>query len=856
MTAVAIDHSSRELLSGGAVARLSRIRLDQLHRFGPKAATLGQLMARGFEIPDGFGVAADAFDPDRDDPIGPMLAAEILNAYRQLRSGQVAVRSSARDEDGARASAAGIYDSLLGVHGEAPLLDAIRRCLSSAWTARARAHRSAVGAAANDQPMGILVQRMVLADVAGVAYTVDPVSARRDRLCLNATPGLGDALSSGHVSGETQLTDRTGRLIESDRLPGAPPVLTPGHAQALAMLVERLERELGGPLDIEFAFTGEHLHLLQARPVAAQGLADARLSCRARAYLASERIRLRERLKRLRAQGVLRAGEAVLSNGNIAELLPNATPISLDLFNAVFTAHGGAIARGRQRLGYRVADAGACALLETFCGQPYFNLEVDADTFDAGYPLDIPGYLAAVREDPNRANYPEFGLYEQVPTLDEARRRFGRREGRQRHEESLGFQNALRAQADRMLADWRDGLGARLERTAHQSLAIDWAGLDLAGVVGTLRERVRYLRDRACVEFVAAARLGFFFAERLRVALDGMALEDADRLRGRLLQGLDGSRITDLSLDLERLGAGKLTTRDWLGRYGHLAPNELELASPRYSEMPGTMEGLGRRLAERTPGPAQRHTGQRADRARAESELAPLLRLFGRTEEDDFRKDLRLARAFLPLRETIKFHYTAEHAAIRRGLLRLAEIRGLEPELAFHLRLRELAEPPQLSILETRREERRLGRRLLREGRLPAVILEGRIQTLGSTASQTAGRELTGRAMAPGCSVGRVRVLDLDRDDPESLLADLAGDEVLVTRSANLGLASLFRLCAGLVVEVGGVLAHAACQARESGIPAVVLENATSLLHDGMRVRLDGGRGRVSIVEPRDGNRA
>ena len=838
-----------------SVAPLSRIRLDQIQTFGPKAATLGQLMTRGFAVPDGFCIAADAFDPDQSDPIGPALAAEILDAYRRLGSGQVAVRSSARDEDGARASAAGIYESLLGVHGEGPLLDAIRHCLDSARTERARAHRLAVGAAANDQPMGILVQRMVLADVAGVAYTVDPVTARRDRLCLNATPGLGDALASGHVSGETQVTDRAGILIQSDRLPGAAPVLTPGHTLALATLAERLERELGGPLDIEFAFTGETLHLLQVRPVAAQGLADARLSFRARAYLASERIRLRERLKRLRAKGVLQSGEAVLSNGNIAELLPNATPISLDLFNAVFTATGGAIARGRQRLGYRVADEGASALLETFCGQPYFNLEVDAGTFDAGYPLDIPGYLAAVRDDPTRANYPEFGLYEQIPTLDDARRRFGRRDGRRRHEESLAFQNALRIRADRMLADWRAGLGARLDGTAQRSLAIDWAGMDLAGVVGAVRERVRYLRVSACVEFVAAARLGFFFAERLRVALDGMELEDADRLRGRLLQGLDGSRITDLSLDLERLGRGELAARDWLRVYGHLAPNELELASPRYVEMPGTMEGLGRRLADGQPGPAQRHAEQRADRERAESELAPLLRRLGRSEEDIFREDLRLARTFLPLRETVKFHYTAEHAAIRKGLLRLAEIRGLEPELVFHLRLRELAEPPLVDILETRREERRLGRRLLREGRLPAVILEGGIETLGSTASLAMGRELTGRAMAPGCSVGRVRVLDLDREDPESLLADLAGDEVLVTHSANLGLASLFRLCAGLVVEVGGVLAHAACQARESGIPAVVLENATSLLRDGMRVRLDGARGRVSIVEPRDGDR-
>jgi pyruvate,water dikinase len=72
-----------------------------------------------------------------------------------------------------------------------------------------------------------------------------------------------------------------------------------------------------------------------------------------------------------------------------------------------------------------------------------------------------------------------------------------------------------------------------------------------------------------------------------------------------------------------------------------------------------------------------------------------------------------------------------------------------------------------------------------------------------------------------------------------------------VTRSANLGLAPLLRMVAGLVVEIGGVLAHAACQAREAGIPAVVLPDAARSLRDGMTVRLDGSRGLVEVL--RDG---
>jgi pyruvate,water dikinase len=74
-------------------------------------------------------------------------------------------------------------------------------------------------------------------------------------------------------------------------------------------------------------------------------------------------------------------------------------------------------------------------------------------------------------------------------------------------------------------------------------------------------------------------------------------------------------------------------------------------------------------------------------------------------------------------------------------------------------------------------------------------------------------------------------------------------ERIIVARSANLGLAPWLRVAAGLIVEVGGVLAHAACQARESGIPAVVLEGATCLLREGMLVSLDGETGRIEILE-------
>jgi pyruvate,water dikinase len=91
-----------------------------------------------------------------------------------------------------------------------------------------------------------------------------------------------------------------------------------------------------------------------------------------------------------------------------------------------------------------------------------------------------------------------------------------------------------------------------------------------------------------------------------------------------------------------------------------------------------------------------------------------------------------------------------------------------------------------------------------------------------------------------------------ENTDGSSLLANgISGDEILVLRAANLGLAPLLRLVAGVIVEVGGLLAHSACQAREAGIPAVALPDATRLIADGAPLWLDGSSGQVTLATQR-----
>jgi phosphoenolpyruvate synthase/pyruvate phosphate dikinase len=251
-------------------------------RTGGKAAALATL-ARDLPVPDGFVVAGTPDD------------AAVAAAYEQLaeRAGEdeplVAVRSSATDEDGLTSSFAGQHETILGVRGIDELLDAIAACRASAHTERALEYRRANGLARPTAPLPVLVQLLVPADAAAVVFSVNPVNPRSGEVLVNAAFGLGESIVGGTVTPDEWALARrplrvTRRTIADKRrmtvrAPGgsrevevpAPlrrlPSISDAQAQAAAALALRLETELGFPVDLELAWTGDDLHLLQCRPI-------------------------------------------------------------------------------------------------------------------------------------------------------------------------------------------------------------------------------------------------------------------------------------------------------------------------------------------------------------------------------------------------------------------------------------------------------------------------------------------------------------------------------------------------------------------------------------------------------------
>jgi len=246
---------------------------------GVKAATLGELSRAGFPVPEGLVLTGAAMawfldanrlsvdssaEAIRQAPLPPELndALELISA--RLGGTSVAVRSSAIAEDLPDASFAGQYETVLGVRGTGAIGEAVKHCWASAMTKRARTYAAASGVPLRSD-MAVLIQRLVIADSAGVAFTANPLTGSRDEVVIDAVKGTGERLVSGQSVGDEWIV--RGSSVSARR--SNDPALTSAQALAVADLARRVEGHRGSPQDVEWAFSGGKLFLLQARPMTA-----------------------------------------------------------------------------------------------------------------------------------------------------------------------------------------------------------------------------------------------------------------------------------------------------------------------------------------------------------------------------------------------------------------------------------------------------------------------------------------------------------------------------------------------------------------------------------------------------------
>ncbi|MDI3313839.1 MAG: PEP/pyruvate-binding domain-containing protein [Mycobacterium sp.] len=235
-------------------------------------------------------------------PVQPKLAGAIADAYadlafRCLDVGQpVAVRSSATGEDSAQASFAGVFDTYLGVSGETQVLDAVRRCWASLFSVRALSYRLEHGRSHHDMPMAVGVLELIPARVSGVAFSIHPVSGKRDRMVIEGTWGWGEAVVQGAVTPDHVEVGKADRRVLAYHVADKRVVSTfdyvkggvvqaemPARFRTARVLGEEeigviaeevcaIEDHYGHPVDVEWVIertrrAGEPIVIVQARPV-------------------------------------------------------------------------------------------------------------------------------------------------------------------------------------------------------------------------------------------------------------------------------------------------------------------------------------------------------------------------------------------------------------------------------------------------------------------------------------------------------------------------------------------------------------------------------------------------------------
>ena len=284
---------------------------------GGKVAPLSRLAAQ-YRVPPGFALTTRAFDLANGtrgaaDDTAPLalpaaLRQQIVAAYDRLAAltgldqPAVAVRSSAVDEDGAETSFAGQHDTYLNIVGADAVCDAILRCWASARAPRALEYRRQHGLPTDSARIAVLVQQLVVADVAGVVFSANPLTGTLNEVVINTSWGLGESVVGGSVTPDTYVVgavcNPTGtpdwtirqrllaekrkmtvavpggtREVDVPRLLWSSPTLEDAQVFAMAHLAYDLEQTMGWPVDLECAYRDDVLYLLQCRPITTLGAA-------------------------------------------------------------------------------------------------------------------------------------------------------------------------------------------------------------------------------------------------------------------------------------------------------------------------------------------------------------------------------------------------------------------------------------------------------------------------------------------------------------------------------------------------------------------------------------------------------
>jgi phosphohistidine swiveling domain-containing protein len=790
-----------------------------------------------------------------------------------------AVRSSGTEEDEHASSFAGVYTTTLGA-AQADLPKAIVECWASLWTDRALEYLGRAGQSSSVPAMGVILQHMINPRASGVGFSRHPVTGRTDEVVINALLGIAEPLVSGRTNPDQHVVRRGGHsqdtvIVERQIAPKrsasqlsavgltdipvaqerqTKPALTDKEILALTSLIHRVEQTLKQSVDVEWALD-EDFWLLQARPISSRS--EPQPSGPSHTPAATDLL------------DAAWADRCTWSRANFKETLPEVpSPIALSFVREFMEVN---IVRHYRELGCRIpAGLSAVRIVQ---GRPYINMTL------------LQSVIAQLGGDPSRA-IEQMGGEPDGRSLTLSPR--------------LPWPRLLRAL---LLLEWRiwhAGIVASRRFMELKRLAGDQRASHLEqSTEAELLDRMDKAYDRleqldltfAIVSGVSQALYA------LGTALQGRLKDDWRPLLNAATQGL-GTIISARQIiwlkELAETARRESTVREFLEittgppegfrellagtrflqefdafqtEYGHRAIGESDVMSPRFAETPGYLLGVIRRLMTQTSVPDRDPRGTRALQPQVrDAALARIRVVFGlhKLEWFWFHSWYKVLCHYLSLREANR-HALMHYVGAARDILRMIgkkltarDLLASQDDLFFltpeeiHEVVDGLRHEPRSDRWKTTVAARRAERERQAAQPVPHTIwatnAHPTTEPRGSVhghGTQSDASVLYGLPISSGVVQGPVRIVL----SPADLTQIRAGD-ILVAPVIDPGMAPLFGLAAGLIVELGGLLSHGAIIAREYGLPAIAnVEGATRILQNGEQITLSADSGEVRRID-------
>ncbi|MCM0651000.1 phosphoenolpyruvate synthase [Clostridium swellfunianum] len=774
--------------------------------------------------------------------------AENITAYitRFGEKAAYAVRSSATAEDLPTASFAGQQDTYLNIIGTESILKHISKCWASLFTERAVTYRIQNGFDHRKIYLSVVVQKMVFPEVSGILFTADPVTSNRKVLSIDASFGLGEALVSGLVNTDNYIV-KSGKIVNkkistkklaiyASKDGGTreqnieleeqnKQALTDDQILQLESMGRKIEEHFSCPQDIEWCLDNDIFYIVQSRPITTL-------------YPIPE---AKDEEKHV-----------YISVGHQQMMTDPLKPLGIALMELISFGH-------RFKAGGRLFVDVAQMLASPDSRKMLLNNMGQHD------PLIKDALMTIIERD----------FIKCLPDDKEQQSDHKNNEIKSSANSGLQFENNPSIVSD-LIKKSQTSIEELKQNIQGKS------GIDLIDfILEDIEELKRILFDpQSTAVFTAAMNASYWINKNMNEWLDeknaadtlsqsvpnnitsemGLALmdvSDAIRPYPEVIEYLQHAEDNNFLEELAKCNGGQEAREailSYLDKYGMRCTGEIDITRPRFSEKPTTLVPMIlSNIKNFKPNAGNQKFEQgRQEALKKEEELLERLKQLSDGEEKakETKRMIDLIRNFIGYREYPKYGMVSRYFVYKQALLKEAErlVKAnviYENEDIYYLTFEEFREivcthKLDYAIINKRKDEYKLFEKLTP----PRVITsDGEIITGKYKREGLPEGAIAGLSVSSGIIEGRARVI-LNMED-----ANLEDGDILVTSFTDPSWTPVFVAIKGLVTEVGGLMTHGAVIAREYGLPAVVgVENATKLIKDGQRIRVNGTEGYVEIL--------